>query len=70
MKSGPDLLGPGPNARPRHGAALNSGVITSPFSVNRDMTFLWRYFNRTTIWISKRRQIVGVDLHRLHDNTI
>jgi len=35
LQSGPALAGAGPNARPRRGAPLTSGVITSSRSVNR-----------------------------------
>jgi len=40
--AGPALESAGPNARPRGGAPLDSGVITSSCSVNRAMTFLMK----------------------------
>jgi len=36
----PWLAGAGPNARPRRGALLSSGAMTSSCSVNRAMSFL------------------------------
>ena len=36
---GPALAGAGPNARPRRGAPLNRGVMTSSCSVNRARPF-------------------------------
>jgi len=46
LHPGPALAGAGTNARPKRGAALTSGVITSSWSVNRAMIFLMkiRYF--------------------------
>jgi len=40
----PALAGTGPNARPRRGAPLRSGVIKSSCSVNHVMTFLMKIF--------------------------
>ena len=42
--AGPALAGAGPNARPSRGTPLTSGVITSSWSVNRDMAFLMKIF--------------------------
>jgi len=43
--SGLALAGAGPNASPRRGSTLSSGVITSSHSVNRAMTtFLMKIF--------------------------
>jgi len=44
LLSGPALAGAGPNARPRRGAHLSSGVITSSCSVNRAMTLSRKIF--------------------------
>jgi len=41
---GPAPEDAGPNARPRGGAPLSSGVITSSCLVNRLMTFLMKIF--------------------------
>jgi len=50
--SGLALAGAGPNASPRRGATLSSGVITSSFSVNRTMTTsLMMIFIKIIIWI-------------------
>jgi len=46
---GPDLAGAGPNARPRHGAPLRSGVITPSCSAYRAITFLMEIFSKITI---------------------
>jgi len=42
IQPGPALAGAGPNARPKRGAPLTSGVITPSWSVNRAMTFLMK----------------------------
>jgi len=43
-QSGPALAGAAPNARPRGGAPLSSGVITSLCSDNQAMIFLMKIF--------------------------
>jgi len=55
---GPAPAGVGPNARPRRGAPLSSGVITSLCSVNRAMTFLMKKFLRNTSMNIKKRQSI------------
>jgi len=40
----PALAGAGPNARPRRGAPLSSGVMTSSCSVNCVITFMMKIF--------------------------
>jgi len=46
MCAAPALAGAGPNARPRRGAPLSSGVITSSCSVNCAMTFSRKIFRQ------------------------
>ena len=43
-QAGPTLAGVGPNARPRRGAPLNCGAITSSCSANHAMTFSMKIF--------------------------
>ena len=69
--TGPALAGAGPNARPRRGAPLSNGVITSSFSVNRAMTFLRKIFWQNNYMNIKNRAIYwSRSVCRLHDNTI
>jgi len=76
---GPALAGAGPNARPRRGAPLSSGFMTSSCSVNRAIRPLesadiswkkWTIYLNTMARGPRRRGAPGgagpMQLHRLH----
>jgi len=55
VHAGPAPESAGPNARPRRGAPLSSGVIRSSCSINRTMTFLMEIFSKiSTVYENKK----------------
>jgi len=55
--AGQALAGAGPKARPRRGAPLSSGVMTSSCSVNRTATVMMKMFWLNDYMNIKKRKI-------------